>query len=208
MKRLVLMIISFISLHSFAQKEKVISLIEKGNEHYRKQEMTLAENEYKKALAADPGNETANFNLANALYRQNKQINAAQLLLSMSNQTNNKSLLAKVFYNQGVILSKQKNLEQSIEAYKNALRINANDKEARENLQKALLELKQKKQPEKKENKKQQKPDEQKDKSPSSMDQKEVAQRLKLLEEKEREIQKRVQKDKASSVGASRGKDW
>lgn len=126
----------------------------------------------------------------------------------MSNQTNNKSLLAKVFYNQGVILSKQKNLEQSIEAYKNALRINANDKEARENLQKALLELKQKKQPEKKENKKQQKPDEQKDKSPSSMDQKEVAQRLKLLEEKEREIQKRVQKDKASSVGASRGKDW
>ena len=88
------------------------------------------------------------------------------------------------------------------------MRINANDKEARENLQKALLELKQKKQPEKKENKKQQKPDEQKDKSPSSMDQKEVAQRLKLLEEKEREIQKRVQKDKASSVGASRGKDW
>jgi FixJ family two-component response regulator len=71
-----------------------------------------------------------------------------------------------------------------------------------------LLELKQKKQPEKKEDKKQKKPDEQKDKSPSTMSQKEVTQRLKLLEEKEREIQKRVQKDKANSEGGAKGKDW
>ena len=208
MKTLILMILSFFSLHAFAQKEKANSFIEKGNKYYRNHEMTLAENEYKKALAADPGNETAGFNLANTLYRQNKQIDAARLLLSMSSQSNNKSLLAKIFYNQGVILSKQKNLEQSIEAYKNALRNDATDKEARENLQKALLELKQKKQPEKKENKKQQKPDEQKDKSPSSMSQKEVSQRLKLLEEKEREIKKRVQKDKANSEGGAKGKDW
>ena len=41
-------------------------------------------------------------------------------------------------------LTSQKKLEESIEAYKNALRYNPDDKEARENLQKALLELKKK----------------------------------------------------------------
>ncbi len=40
------------------------------------------------------------------------------------------------------------------------------------------------------------------------MSQKEVSQRLKLLEEKEREIKKRVQKDKANSEGGAKGKDW
>jgi Tfp pilus assembly protein PilF len=98
----------FFSLHAFAQKEKANSLIEKGNKHYRNQEMTLAENDYRKALDADPGNETAGFNLANTLYRQNKQIMAAQLLLSMSNQSNNKSLLAKVFIIRGYFIKTKK----------------------------------------------------------------------------------------------------
>ena len=47
-------------------------------------------------------------------------------------------------------MSQQKKLEESIDAYKNALRQNPNDKEARENLQKALLELKKKTPPPKK----------------------------------------------------------
>jgi tetratricopeptide (TPR) repeat protein len=49
-------------------------------------------------------------------------------------------------YNNGVIKTKQKDLEGSIEDYKNALRLNPDDLQARENLQKALLELKQKQQ--------------------------------------------------------------
>ena len=57
---------------------------------------------------------------------------------------------AKSYYNKGAILSSQKKLEESIEAYKNAFRQNPDDKEARENLQKALLELKKKTPPKKK----------------------------------------------------------
>ena len=53
------------------------------------------------------------------------------------------------------LLIKQKKLEESIEAYKNALRQNTADQEARENLQNAILELK-KKNPPKKDDKKQQ----------------------------------------------------
>ena len=67
-----------------------------------------------------------------------------------------------------MILSQQKNLEESIEAYKNALRNNPDDKEARENLQKALLELRKKTPPPKKEKKENKKQDQQQQKQPQS----------------------------------------
>ncbi|WP_394803648.1 tetratricopeptide repeat protein [Niabella hibiscisoli] len=45
-------------------------------------------------------------------------------------------------YNVGVVYSNQNKIEESVEAYKRALRLNSQDKDARENLQKALSELK------------------------------------------------------------------
>ena len=208
MKNLLIVLLGMFSVSVYAQQSNALQFIEKGNEQYRKNEMNNAVTNYKKALDADPTNETALFNLANAYFRQQRQVDAAQTYLSIINKSSNKQLLAKTYYNQGVILSKQNNLEQSINAYKTALRLNPDDKEARENLQKVLLELKKKKQPEKKEDKKQKKPDNQKEKQSATMNPKEVEQRLKLLEQKEKEVQQRVQQDKASSTGGSKSKDW
>ena len=101
---------------------------------------------------------------------------------------------------------KQKKLEESIEAYKNALRLNPDDKEARENLQKALLELK-KKNPPKKEEKKDPKKQQQKKQQQPKMSPKEAEQRLKLLEQKEKELNQRMQKEKSKS-GGNQAKDW
>ena len=112
---------------------------------------------------------------------------------------------ARAYYNKGVVLSNQKRLEESIEEYKNALRQEPNDKEARENLQKALLELKKrtppppKKEDKKKQNKKQ--------KEQPKMNQKEAEQKLKLLEQKEKELQQRLQRQK-SKTGTGGNKDW
>jgi Ca-activated chloride channel family protein len=102
-------------------------------------------------------------------------------------------------------LSGQKKLEESIEAYKNALRRNPDDKEARENLQKALLELKKKTPPPPPPPKKENKKNQQKQKEQPQMNQKEAEQRLKLLDEKEKEIQQRMQNAKS---GAAQQKDW
>jgi Ca-activated chloride channel family protein len=114
----------------------------------------------------------------------------------------------KAFYNKGAILSQQKKLEESIEVYKNALRQNPADKEARENLQKALLELKKKNPPKKKEQKENQKKQQNQQQQPrSKMNQKEAEQRLKLLEQKEKEVQQRLQKEK-SKTGGGQAKDW
>jgi Ca-activated chloride channel family protein len=111
---------------------------------------------------------------------------------------------AKAYYNKGTILSGQKKLEESIEEYKNALRHDPNDKNARENLQKALLELRKKNPPKKDDKKKQQK---QQQKPQPKMNQKEAEQRLKLLEQKEKEVQQRLQKEK-SKTGGGQPKDW
>ena len=185
-------------------------LIQTGNDLYKLQKYDQAIQQYNNALAKDPSSATARFNLANALYRMAKQDEAEKAFDDITIQAKEKALRSKAFYNKGVLLSLQKKLEESIVAYKNALRLNPDDKEARENLQKALLELKKKTpSPKKKERDKKKKQDEQQQKQQpqTKMSQKEAEQRLKLLEQKEKEVQQRLQKEKAKS-GNPQGKDW
>ena len=139
-----------------------------------------------------------------------KRMKQLKHLHDLADKTKETELRSKAYYNKGVVLSKQKKLEESIEAYKNALRQNPDDKEARENLQKALLELKKKNPPKKKEekeNKKKQEQQQQQKQQQSKMSQKEAEQRLKLLEQKEKEVQQRLQKEK-SKTGGGQAKDW
>jgi Ca-activated chloride channel family protein len=198
----------FISVYSFSQSKQIEKAIQAGNDYYKQQQFAKASEEYNKAIAANPSNATAKFNQANALYKQDKKVEAAKIFAEVANDNTDKEMRAKAFYNKGVILTQQKNLEESIEAYKNALRNNADDKEARENLQKALLELKKKKAEKKKENDQPAKKKEDQQKQPQSkMSPKEAEQRLKLLQQKEKEVQQRVQKEK-SKTGGSQAKDW
>lgn len=179
--------------------------IRKGNEFYRNQQYPQAEAAYNEAIEKDKKNTTAKFNRANALYRQAKPDEAIKALDDLAFKSDKNEMKAKAYYNAGAILSSQKKLEESIEAYKNALRRDPNDKDARENLQKALVELK-KKTPPKKDNK--QKQQQQKQQKPQpKMSQKEAEQRLKLLEQKEKEVQQRLQKEK-SKAGGGQQVDW
>ncbi len=184
--------------------------IRKGNELYRQQQYKEAEAAYAEASKADPENSTAAFNKATAIYRQSRPADAIKGYDDLAFKTLDKSVKSKSYYNKGVILTGQKKLEESIEAYKNALRQDPNDNEARENLQKALMEQKKKKpEPQKKDDKKQQqqKDQQQKQQPQPRMNKKEAQQRLKLLEQKEKDVQERLQKSKSSSGGGQR-KDW
>ena len=109
---------------------------------------------------------------------------------------------AKSYYNKGVVLSGQKRLDESIEAYKNALRYDPSDKQARENLQKALHEKK-KQQPKQQ---KQQQPKPQKQQQQPRMSEQEARRRLELLEQKEKNVKDRLQKQKSRSGGQPN--DW
>ncbi|HYK56454.1 MAG TPA: tetratricopeptide repeat protein, partial [Flavisolibacter sp.] len=136
-------------------------------------------------------------NLANALQRQKKYDEAVQVLEKLYGSGVNNNLRSAAAYNQGVAHTKQKALEPSIESYKKALRLNPDDKEARENLQKALSELKKKQDEEQKEQKK----------SQSNMSQKEAEQKLNLLQQKEKQLQERLQ-NQNKQKGGKQAKDW
>jgi Ca-activated chloride channel homolog len=205
-----ILIIYLLFVYAAAWSQQSVTFIQNGNEFYKQLQFEKAATEYKKALQAEPGNNTAKFNLANSLQKQGKEDEAEKLFTEVATSTKDADLISPAFYNKGVIYSRQKKLEESIDAYKEALRKNSSDKEARENLQKALLELK-KKNPPKKENdqqkKKQDQQQKQKKQQQPKMSEKEVEQRLKLLEQKEKEVQQRLQKEK-NKGGSSQIKDW
>jgi Ca-activated chloride channel family protein len=177
--------------------------IETGNNYYRQQQYDKAETEYRKVLETTSTDKIAKFNLADALIKQNKADEANKFLQILNTKENENDFRSKAVYNQAVILTQQKKLEESIEGYKETLRLNPGDQEARENLQKALLELKKKNPPKKQEEKKKQ---EQKQQPKPKISPRDAEQQLKLLEQKEKQVQERLQKN--LRTGNAQPKDW
>jgi len=196
-------IILFISHTASAQK--VNSIIKSGNEAYKKGDYKNAEKFYKEALEEDNDNLFAQFNLGNALLKQNNIIEAAKYFSKISETTSDNDFKAKAFYNKGFTMIKYQKLPEAIEAFKQSLILNPEDNDTRENLQKAIEELKrqQHQQP-------QQKPDQQK-KPPPPKPQNKTAnkdvmeQKFDELRDKEKQLQKLLQK---KSNDNQPDKDW
>ena len=190
--------------------------IHKGNELYKQKNYEASQQEYQKALAADPKNATASYNSGNAQFRNNKAEEAIQSYDNTIENATDKQVRQKAFYNKGVALSKQQKLEESIDAWKQALKLDGNDTDARENLQKALAELKKKQDQQNKENKEQKdKKQDQKDKKQpepkpqqqqSKLNKQQVEQLLKAMQQKEKEIQQKLQKGNPQQNRPE--KDW
>jgi Ca-activated chloride channel family protein len=174
--------------------------ISKGNEAYRKQEYSKAGSFYQRALQKTPGNPVAAFNYGNTLLKENKQEDAIEQFEASANSGNSKPAKADALYNKGVVYTRQKKLDESIDAYKSALRLNPADTIARQNLQRALNE-KQKKQEQQKQDNSQQ------PKKQPKMNKQQVQQMLNALQEQEKQLQQRMQKSKVPAPGQPE-KDW
>src|SRR5690606_12351395 len=169
---------------------------------YFKEELYAeAEASFRQALEADNKNAKAQYNLAASLVKQGKLTDAENIYSRLIEHDDN-AIRSASYYNHGVVLTNQKKLEESIASYKHALKINPSDSDARDNLQKALQELKkqQSSSDNQEDRKQQQKPQ-------SKMSKKEAERKLKLLEEKEKAAQERLQKQKERG-GSSLPKDW
>ena len=195
---------------SFAQKEE--PEIYKGNEFYRKQLFDKAVEAYQQALTKNPKSGIANFNTGNATFRQNKYDEALNSFENTITNTSDKNLQQQAHYNKGVAFSKEQRLEESIESWKQALRMNPTDKQTRENLEKALRELKKKKEEEKqqkdkKQQKKEQEKQKEKPKEQSKLSQQRVEQLLKALQQKEKEVNDKLNQNKVPAPSKPE-KDW
>lgn len=220
-KNIVLTALAALFLCSSYGQNNVNGDIRNGNKLYQQKSFDQSVVEYKKAITVAPENPVANYNLGNAMFRTNKFEEATNLYESTITSSKEKPVREKSFYNKGVAYSKQQKLDESIDAWKNALKLDGNDQEARENLQKALLEKKKQQQKEEekkdKEKKDQKKEDQKKDKNKDKQDQKpedqqskltkkQVEQLLKALAQKEKDVQQKMQARNASPN--KQEKDW
>jgi tetratricopeptide (TPR) repeat protein len=186
------------------------SFIRKGNQLYKKGEYDKSLSEYERAIKLDPANPLANYNFGNALFRKEKWEDAEKNFETVITNSKDDGIREQAFYNKGVSLTKQKKLEESIEAYKNALRLNSSDEDARVNLQKALLELKKRDESQKQSEQKQEEKPKQKEKpkpQQSKLNKKEVERLLQALHQKEQEVQQKMQKNRPRGVTPPE-KDW
>ena len=119
-----------------------------------------------KATEVDGNDAVVNYNLGNTYFRNKKFEEASKTFDNTIANGPDNSMKQKGFYNKGVSLSKQSKLEESIEAYKMAVKMDPADSDARINLQKALLELKKKMPPPPPEKKEEKKKKQQQNKSP------------------------------------------
>lgn len=130
------------SLELAAQSDR--QLIRQGNKLYRQQNFAKAEVEYQKALAKNPRNTQAMYNLGCALMQQQKDSAAVQQLENAGKAETSKLRKAMVYHNIGVICQKHQMYGEAIDAYKESLRNNPSDNETRYNLE--LCKRQQKKQ--------------------------------------------------------------
>ncbi len=189
--------------------QKTTQHIEKGNQDYRKKEYAKADAQYNKALQKDGRNPVAQFNSGNAKQRMKKYDEASKSYEAAANATKDPLVKAQALYNQALALIKQNKLKEAIDAFKQSLRLNPNDKQARENLQKALKERQQQQPPPKdqQDDKNKKKPqDRDKPQPPKTKLSKEEAEKmLNDLQKEEKNLQKQVQKKNQS---ARQLKDW
>ncbi|CAN5363304.1 hypothetical protein BH11BAC3_BH11BAC3_34950 [soil metagenome] len=209
-----------------AQNDK--ALVKKGNEAYVEKKYDQAIDSYNKALEKNPESAPAQYNLGNALYKSEKKEDAVAAYDAAIERSKLPMDKSAAYYNKGVALQNNKKLPECIDAYKNALRINPKDEDARLNLQKALEQQKQQQQQKDKDNKdkkkpkdddkkkdKQDKQQQQKDKDkdelpkpqPSKMTKKEAEEKLKALLQQEKKLQDKLRKVGAASP-VKPEKDW
>ena len=190
-------IIGFMFLYVFAHAQQAKKRIRSANDFYKEKEYEKARNEYKKVPANDSLHTLAQFNLANTFYRMGEKDEAIKTFSDLAGNEKDSLFVSGLYYNKGVVLTSQQKLEESIEAYKTALLRNPDDKDARENLQKALLELKKKNSLKQEKKKQQERP---------QMNPKDEEEKLKQLEQKEKQLQQRMQNQRAKT--GNQAKDW
>lgn len=143
MRFYILLCFFFLIYFGFAQNER--SMVRDGNKNYNKGLFSDSEINYRKSLSQKKGFEEAQFNLSDALFKQERYDESIELLNNLISETQNNSLKAESYYNLGNNLLQQQKLEEAIDAYKNSLRINPADEEARYNLSKAISLMQQQK---------------------------------------------------------------
>jgi Ca-activated chloride channel homolog len=247
MKRWIfILIITLISVAAIGQNER--KHIRSGNKLFMDAvkdttqidtvKFSNAETEYRKALNKRPNDLQWNFNLADAIYKQQRFDEAAGKFSELAEKMETPEEKARVLHNLGNSQLMNQKIDESIETYKKALRQNPNDLDTKYNLAYAQLLKKQQEQQQQNQDQNQDQQDQNQDKQDQNQDQNQqnkdnkdqqnqdqqqqqqqaqqnkiskenAEQLLQVLQNDERQIQDKVKKMQAAQAKRARTeKEW
>ncbi len=134
MKYILSILLTCVGLTLSAQNLPERGELRKGNKAYSSEDYPAAMEHYSKAMAIAPDNFEARYNLANALIKSKKMDGADPLLKALVADSLRSDIdRSEAFYNLGNSLFEQEKLEEALESYKDAIRLNPDDMEAKYN---------------------------------------------------------------------------
>jgi len=108
--------------------------IRQGNREYEKEKYSESEISFRRAIDKNKSSSDAVFNSGDALYRQKKFEDAGKQFIESHRMNEDKDKKSASMYNLGNSLLMADKLKESIEAYKNSLKLNPDNMEAKYNL--------------------------------------------------------------------------
>jgi len=224
----------FVIFPSVLHAQQARNETRRGNREYKNEQYSEAELHYRRALEKDPESIRANYNLANALYKQEQYQPATTKYESITTSKAEKEDRARYYYNLGNSYFQTQKLTESIEAYKQSLRLNPGDADAKHNLflaqqllnqQKQQQQQQQNQQDQEQQNDQQNQQDQNQQKENQQQEQQQQQQRqsqsqqqqisqqdaerlLEALEQDEKETMKKIQEQKMNIKKIPVEKEW
>jgi len=114
----------------------------RGNQAFARQAYSDALRNYLSAQADAPGQPEPGYNAANTHYRQGDLLAAqARMRAAIAQMDRSDALLQDAYFNLGNIYYRMEAYTQAADSYREALRLNSEDADAKHNLELALLKL-------------------------------------------------------------------
>ena len=231
---IILLLLTALSVSSYADNRQARKLIRKGNALYRADKRQEAQVDYLKAFRADSTDARVQYNLATSMFPQDYKLvqkercdTMAMMFERAAQAETNPLRKAKAYHNEGVAYQGVKDFGKAIEAYKNALRCNPNDDESRYNLVLCQRQLKnqgggnnnqqqdkqdkqdqQDKQQQQQQQDKQKKQDQQQQQQEPPMSKENAEQLLNAAMQREKETQKRMKEAQQQPQRRRIEKNW
>ena len=231
---IILLLLTALSVSSYADNRQARKLIRKGNALYRADKRQEAQVDYLKAYRADSTDARVQYNLATSMFPQDYKLvqkercdTMAMMFERAAQAETNPLRKAKAYHNEGVAYQGVKDFGKAIEAYKNALRCNPNDDESRYNLVLCQRQLKnqgggnnnqqqdkqdqqdkQQQQQQQEKQEKQKKQDQQQQQQEPPMSKENAEQLLNAVMQREKETQKRMKEAQQQPQRRKIEKNW
>lgn len=193
---LLVIVAALVAGEALAQNMPERRLVRRGNRQFDKQHYTESIDLYERALVADPDSFEAQFNLATALSKNRRDDKpelaerAEKLLSGLEKRTDlDDTQRADVAYNLGNVRFDGGNLQGALDSYRNAMRFNPDDQDAKFNYAYTKLLLQQQQQQNEQNQQNEQQQDQQQDKQDQQQDKQDQQQQQQDKQEQQQQQQ-------------------